>query len=173
MLYLKEANYEDVEKEYLFVREIPVDENGFLNEWHGISREDFEEKAMKTMMDYEKGINLPEGFVPETYLFLWKDEEIIGQFRIRHHLCDSLREGAGHIGYFVAKEFRGQGYGTQGLRLTLQVAKNIIPEDEVYLRVDKTNPASLHVMINNGGTIHHEDEIKYYVRIKKSEIASE
>lgn len=170
MLYLKAANFEDVEKEYLFVREIPVDENGFLNEWHGISREEFEEKALKTMMDYEKGINLPKGYVPETYLFLWKDEEIIGQFRIRHHLCDSLREGAGHIGYFVAKEFRGQGYGTKGLRLTLQVAKDIIPEDEVYLRVDKTNPASLHVMLNNGGIIHHEDDIKYYVRIKKNEI---
>ena len=167
MLQLKPANLEDIEKEYAFVRDMPVDENGLTNEWHGILREDFEEKALKTMISYAKGEGLPEGYVPETFLFLWKDDEIVGQFRIRHYLCESLREGAGHIGYYIGKEFRGKGYGTEGLRLTLQVAKDIIPEDEVYLRVNKDNPASLHVMLNNGGRIHHEDEGKYYVRIEK------
>lgn len=167
MLYLKEANLEDIEKEYIFVRDLPVDENGFTNEWHGISREDFEEKALKPMMAYAKGEMLPEGYVPETFLFLWDDEEIVGQFRIRHYLCESLVEGAGHIGYFISKPFRGKGYAKEGLRLTLQRAKSIIPEDEIYLRVNKDNPASLHVMLNNGGYIHHEDENKYYVRISK------
>ncbi len=35
MVYLKEANYEDIEAEYLFVRNIPEDENGFIrrNYW--------------------------------------------------------------------------------------------------------------------------------------------
>ena len=46
MLYLKETNYEDIEKEYLFVRDMPIDENGVTNEWHDISREDFEENAI-------------------------------------------------------------------------------------------------------------------------------
>ena len=114
MLYLKQANYEDIEKEYLFVKDMPVDENGLTNQWHGISREEFE-----------------------------KDDEIVGQFRIRHYLCKSLREGAGHIGYFVHKNHRGKGYGTEGLRLTLEVARTIIPEDEFYLRVNRDNPASL------------------------------
>ena len=40
MLYLKAANYEDIEKEYLFVRNMPADENGMTNKWHGISREE-------------------------------------------------------------------------------------------------------------------------------------
>ena len=31
MLYLKAANFQDIEKEYLFVRDMPVDENGFTN----------------------------------------------------------------------------------------------------------------------------------------------
>ncbi|MBE5876872.1 MAG: GNAT family N-acetyltransferase [Lachnospiraceae bacterium] len=166
MLYLKEANIEDIQKEYLFVRDMPVDENGLTNQWNGISREEFDD-ALKAMMDSAKGENLPEGYVPETFLFLWNDEKIVGQFRIRHYLCESLREGAGHIGYFIHKSCRGKGYGTEGLRLTLQMAKEIIPEDEVYLRVDKNNPASLYVMLKNGGYIHHEDEAKYYVRIKK------
>lgn len=167
MLYLKEANYEDMEKEYLFVREMPVDENGLTNEWHGISREDFKEKALAQMIAFAKGENLPEGYVPESFLFLWNDHEIVGQFRIRHYLCESLRTGAGHIGYFIKKEFRGKGYGTEGLRQTLQTAKNIIPEDEIFLRVNQDNPASLKVMIHNGAYIEHEDEFKYYLRIKK------
>ena len=167
MLYIKEANFEDIEKEYLFVRDMPVDENGFTNQWHGISREEFERIALPAMLDFQKGENLPEGYVPETFLFLWNEDEIVGQFRIRHFLCDSLRTGAGHIGYFVKKELRGKGYGTEGLRLTLQVAREIIPEDEVFLRVNKDNPASLKVMLKNGGYIKAEDEEKYYVRIKK------
>ncbi len=167
MVYLKEANYEDLEKEHLFVRDIPTDENGFTNDWHGVSREEFEQKTLVQMISASKGENLPEGYVPETFLFLWQDDEIIGQFRIRHCLCESLRNGAGHIGYFIKKEYRGKGYGKEGLRLTLQMAKDIVPEDEIYLRVNKDNPASLHVMLKNGGYIHSEDTEHYFVRIKK------
>lgn len=167
MLYFKEANYGDLEKEYLFVKEIPKDENGFTNEWHGVSRKEFEEKALAQMIAFSKGEQLPEGYVPETFLFLWNDDEIVGQFRLRHYLCESLKTGAGHIGYFIKKEYRSKGYGTQGLKLILEAAKQIVPEDEIFLRVNKDNPASLKMMLHNGGTIVGEDDAKYYVRIKK------
>ena len=167
MLYLKEANWQDVEREYIFVRDMPVDENGFTNDYHGISRQDFESFALPNLIDYSQGKNLPEGYVPETFFFLWKDDEIIGQFRIRHYLCESLRAGAGHIGYYIKPEFRGRGYGSEGLRLTLERARAIIPENELYLRVNRDNPASLKVMLKNGGYIHSEDAAKYYVRIPK------
>lgn len=91
------------------------------------------------MIAYSNGENLPIGFVTETYFFLWNNDEIIGQFRIRHYLCESLIEGAGHIGYYIGKKFRGKGYATEGLRLALQVGKSIISEDEIYLRVNKDN----------------------------------
>ena len=167
MLRLKEAGCGDIEREHAFVRDMPVDENGFTNKWHGVSRKDFEAKALPEMMTFARGENLPEGFVPETFLFLWHDDEIVGQFRIRHHLCESLRTGGGHIGYFIKREYRGQGYGKEGLRQTLRIARTIIPEEEIYLRVNKDNPASLHVMLHNGCYVHHEDENKYYVRIRK------
>ena len=170
MLHIKKVNLEDKEKEYTFVSAVPEDENGFINEWLGISEEDFEEKALKVMIEQEKGENLPEGYVPQTIFFLWNEEEIIGQFNVRHYLCESLIEGSGHIGYFIAEKYRGKGYATEGLRLTLQLAKDIIPEEEIYLRVNKDNPASLRVMQKNGGYIHHEDESKYYVRIVKKNI---
>ncbi|MBQ9885731.1 MAG: GNAT family N-acetyltransferase [Lachnospiraceae bacterium] len=165
MLYIKAANYADIEKEWLFVKEMPTDENGLTNEWSGCSRKTFEKEALPQMIAYSEGRNLPEGFVPETCLFLWEDDVIIGQFRIRHYLCESLRTGAGHIGYFIGKEFRGKGYGTKGLRIALEVARNIVPEPEFYLRVNKDNPASLHVMMNNGGKVVAEDDTKFYVRI--------
>jgi len=166
MLYLKEINFDDIEKEYRFVRDIPFDENGFTNEWHGCTGESFTEVVRKRIA-YSKGEELPEGYVPETFLYLWKDEEIVGEFRIRHFLCESLREGAGHIGYFIGKGYRGYGYATEGLRLTLELARELVPEEEIYLRVNKDNPASLKVMLKNGGRIDHEDAEKYYVRIEK------
>ena len=165
MIVLRQANREDTEKEWAFVRDMPEDENGLTNSFYGISREDFENKALPCMLAFAEGKGLPEGYVPETFYFLWEDDTIVGQFRIRHYLCESLRTGAGHIGYFIAKPFRGKGYGTEGLRLTLAEARNIVPEDEIYLRVNLDNPASLHVMLKNGGRIAAQDESHYFVRI--------
>ena len=170
MLCLKEANMQDLEKEWQFVKNMPEDENGLTNQWSDISLEDFQTRALPDMIRFSKGIDLPDWMVPETYLFLWKDDEIVGQFRIRHYLNDTLREGAGHIGYFIGKNFRGRGFGTEGLRLTLERARNIVPEDEFYLRVNRDNPASLRVMIKNGGRIVGESEDKIFVRINKSDL---
>ena len=167
MLYLKEANREDLEQEWRFVRDMPEDENGVTNPWHGISREDFEKTALPDMIRFSQGIGLPDWMVPETFLFLWNGDEIVGQFRIRHRLTDALREGAGHIGYYIGREFRGRGFATEGLRLTLDIARRIVPEDEIYLRVCKSNPASLRVMLKNGGRIARENEDRYFVRIPK------
>ena len=165
MIFLKKANPEDAEKEWLFVRDMPKDENGLCNSWSGITREDFDSKALPEMLAFSEGTGLPEGYVPETFFFLWDGGTIVGQFRIRHYLCESLRTGAGHIGYFIAKPFRRKGYGTEGLRLTLEEAHRIVPEEEIYLRVNRDNPASLHVMLRNGGRIAATDEGKHYVRI--------
>ena len=165
MIFLKKACMEDMEQEWRFVREMPEDENGLTNSWHGVSREDFRDRALPGMLRFAEGKGLPEGYVPETVYFLWDGDTVVGQFRIRHFLCESLRIGAGHIGYFIAKPFRGKGYGTEGLRLTLEEAHLIVPEEEIYLRVNRDNPASLRVMQHNGGRIVAEDESKYYVRI--------
>lgn len=192
MIYLKEANFEDIEKEWQYIAAMPEDENGLTNQWPDISREDFEKTALPEIINHSKGIDMPDEVerlktasavfltpsnrtratsgsaqVAETFLFLWDDDTIVGLFRLRQYLNDALREGSGHIGYGIGKEYRGKGYGTKGLALTLEYGKNIIPEDEFYLRVNKDNPASLKVMIKNGGRIVGENDEKYFVRIKK------
>ena len=172
MLYLKPANFEDIQAEYEYVKTMPIDENGLTNEFFNISREDFENHALPQMINWSKGIDLPEGFVPETFFFLWNEEnekkDIVGQFRFRHHLTPELRDGAGHIGYQIKAEHRRKGFGTEGLRLTILEAKKILPkygENELYLRCNVTNPASLACMLKNGATIHHQTSEKYFTRI--------
>jgi len=172
MLIIKEANFEDIEKEWALVRDMPLDENGCINSYHGVKRQDFD-KAVYSMIESKQGINLPEGFVPDTTLFVWMGDKPIGLFRVRHYLNDSLRTGSGHIGYWIAPQYRGKGYATEALALVMKYAAKIIDEDEFYLRVDKTNPASLRVMEKNGGKIVSEDDKKYYVRIPKPEIVEE
>ncbi len=73
----------------------------------------------------------------------------------------------GHIGYYIAPEYRGRGCASQGLKMLIEEVKDSVQEDEIYLRVDRDNPASLKVMLNNGGYIHHKDDTKLYVRIGK------
>ena len=109
MLYLKEANLNDAEAEWAFLRDMPENENGVENRWHGCSRETFMTVALPRLLDYAKGENLREDHVAQTTFFLWADGEIVGLFKLRHWLNDALREGAGHIGYFVKPDCRGRG----------------------------------------------------------------
>ena len=167
MLYLKGANMEDLEQEYDFITNTPADEHGFTNPASGCSRDEFEHTILPGYISAAKGLDLPAGWVPETEFFLWDGGQIVGLFRIRHYLTDALARGAGHIGYAVGKEFRGKGYASAGLKLTIEKAWEIIPEDEIYMSVHKDNPASLKVQIKNGAYIHHEDEREFYTRIRR------
>mgnify|MGYP005776090389 FL=1 len=166
MIFLKELNLQDVEKEYQYIVSVPADENGFINDFYNAPRKNFETAILQPLICQGQGMDLPEGYVPQTHYLLWDDDIIVGWFRLRHYLCPSLINGAGHIGYSIREGFRGKGYATTGLRLMVEKAAKIIPENEIYLSVNKNNPASLRVMLKNGGYIHHEDQYQYYVRIK-------
>ncbi len=168
MLYLKEANLEDIEQEYLFITGMPKEENGFMNPDSGCTRAEFENRILPGFMDKARGIGLKEGRVPETSFFLWEGDNLVGMFKLRHYLTEGLANGAGHVGYGIAREHRGRGYATEGLRLAIEKARGIIPEEEIYMSVRKGNPASLRVQLKNGAYIHHEDEDHLYTRVKKS-----
>jgi len=166
MLYLLEANYRESVKEFDFTDKMPYDENGFIYEYHGTKREDFEDVISK-MIDAQSGIGLPQGYVPETFYFLWDNDEIVGMFRFRHYLCESLIEGGGHIGYYIGEEHRGKGYATKGLKLLLKETRDGLREQEFYLRVNKDNIASQRVILKNGGYVHHTSGDKVFLRISK------
>ena len=83
---------------------------------------------------------------------------------MRHYLNDALRSGGGHIGYGILEKYRGRGYATKCLELTIEKARELVAEDELYLSVHKDNPASLRVQEKNGAYIQHLDEKEYYTR---------
>ena len=167
MLELRKMNQDDVIKQWEYVTALPADENGLTNKYNGISFEEYRDVVLPEMMMYETPVDMPEWFVPESFFYLWNGNDIVGEFRIRHYLTEILKMGAGHIGYSVKKEFRGKGYGTKGLALTIDVAWKIIVEDEIYFRVMKNNIPSFKAISNNGAYIAAEDNTYYYMRIKK------
>ncbi len=166
MLALKELNINDADKEYEAIRKIPKEENGFVNRYHDVSKEYFINSVIPERISISNGINVEEDWVPETYFFLWNDNEIVGLFKIRHTLNDFTRKGCGHIGYGIIREYRGNGYAREGLRIAIDICKDLIKEDEVYLSVHKDNLASLKVQIENGAYIVDETSDEYLTRIK-------
>lgn len=168
MLQLKKLNFNDIEKEYKAIISIPNMENGFENKYFNVTFEEFKSKVFPMLINNSNGIDLEEGYVPDTYYFLWDNEDIVGLFKIRHYLNDFLRNGPGHIGYCVLKEYRGQGYATMGLKLAIEEAKKIIPEDEIYMSINKDNLASLKVQEKCGAVVVSEtaDGSGYLTRIK-------
>ncbi len=166
MLYLKEVNFDDIDEEYKAFRSIPLDENGFKNKYYNITKEELKDSVIPELQKHSNGIDLKEGHVPCTYYFLWNDNVIVGLFKIRHYLNESLINGAGHIGYGVIKEYRGRGYATAGLKLAIDICKNLIKEDEIYLSSNKDNPASFRVQQKCGAYITHESDTQVFTRIK-------
>ena len=166
MLVLKKYNT-DIEKEWAFVRDMPEDENGLTNPYHGCTLSEYEEIVLPEMLSHEKPIRKPDWFVPATYYYLWDEGRLLGEFRLRHYLTDTLRSGAGHVGYSIRKEDRGKGFATEGLRLLIPIASMIVPEEEIYLRVHKSNIASQKVMQNNGARFAGEAAGHMFFRIQK------
>lgn len=155
---------QDAEAIYACLQELPT-ENGFENDGCGLSYDEFVNGFIPHCERYAKGIGLKPGHVPSSCYVLFEDEVAVGLFKLRPELNDVLRHGSGHIGYGIRRGYRGRGLAKAGLALLLQIAAPLLDEDEVYLSVNKTNPASLHMMLVNGAYIHHEDEEKYFTRI--------
>ena len=70
------------------------------------------------------------------------------------------------LGYYLGRAFWGRGYATRGLALAIEKAREMVPENELYLSVGKENLGSLRAQLKNGAYIHHQDGEKYYTRIK-------
>ena len=164
---LRKINLQDAFAQWEYTTALPTDENGLTNPYCGVTYDEYVRKVLPTLISCEHPVNMPDWFVPESYYYLWDDDRLVGEFRVRHHLTDALRNGAGHIGYSIRKDMRGRGYGTIGLKLTLEIARSIVSEDEIYLRVNKDNIASQRVMLNNGARIAGEDDAHIYMRITK------
>ena len=163
-LHLKPANMEDWKAEYVAMQAMPEDSNGFMNRFCGMSEEEFRNKALPEMIKNTM-LEPSEDLVPQTYLFLWDDDKIVGWFKFRHCLNGKLRTAGGHVGYGILPQYRGLGYATEGLQMVIELARRIVPEDELLLTCYKDNVVSRRVMEKNGAYQADENETYYYMQI--------
>ncbi|TDD29195.1 GNAT family N-acetyltransferase [Kribbella turkmenica] len=101
---------------------------------------------------WRTGTDLPDGWVPATFLVAEAAGELVGRISIRHQLNELLLREGGHIGYGVISKFRGRGFATEMLRQSLDITRSL-GIDRLLLVCDEANTASATVIENCGGKL--------------------
>ena len=101
---------------------------------------------------YRCGIDLPERWVPSTFLVAEVGGEVVGRSSIRHELNDFLAHEGGNIGYGVRPEHRLRGYASEILRQSLIIARSL-GIGRALLTCDETNTGSVRVIEGCGGVL--------------------
>jgi predicted acetyltransferase len=114
---------------------------------------------IQQMVDEEIGLNLPEGYVAHTKLWLVDNNEYIGDIDIRHSLTGVLLNAGGHIGYEIRPSKRKMGYGTKMLQMALPIAKNL-GINKVLITCNDDNIGSAKIIEKNGGILEDKREEK-------------
>lgn len=82
--------------------------------------------------------------VPETVLWMVKDDKYIGSFNIRHRLNWHLEKWGGHINFVIRPSMRGKGFGKKILQKGMPIANylgieraliTIAPDNELICRI--------------------------------------
>jgi predicted acetyltransferase len=112
---------------------------------------------VKKFEDYSQGIDVGEGFVPNSTYWLYESDSdsIVGAVNIRHCLNDSLLAYWGHIGYGIRPDERRKGYAAEGLRMALDVCREL-GIDKALVSCDNDNTGSARTIIKNGGVLENE-----------------
>ncbi|SHM47857.1 GNAT family N-acetyltransferase [Gracilibacillus kekensis] len=117
------------------------------------------EKMLTFFDEHKKGIDLPEGWVPDsTYWLINEQEQVLGVVNIRHQLTDYLMNIGGHIGYGIRPSQRQKGYATQLLRLSIEEASKLGIK-KILVTCDKNNIASWKTILKNNG-VEYKDFIE-------------
>ncbi len=107
-------------------------------------------KLIQLLEDQKRGLELPKGYVPSTFLFAFLGDKLVGRVMIRHELNDFLRRLGGHIGYGVVPSERRRGFASQMLIKALAYAKQL-GLNRALVTCDEANAASQKVIERSAG----------------------
>ncbi|PTV98378.1 putative acetyltransferase [Halanaerobium saccharolyticum] len=146
-LLLIEPSYEYKDK---FLKAVKDYKNANENVHYNLYKPALEnfKQFVNDLQDHAKGKNLPKGW--RRYSTYWlitsKTQEIIGIIRIRNKPLKIY----GHIGYDVPPSYRGNGYGTKLLKLSLEKAKQMNIK-KLMVTCDEDNIGSIKIIEKNSG----------------------
>ena len=134
---------------YLMLQQIDKEENAFTNDVKDLSYDQFID-WVKIMIDWSNGINLPIGYVKQSTYIAYLNDVPVGIGKIRHELTETTRKSGGNIGFAIAKQYRGRGFGTKLMNQLVSEAR-MIGVDEIIATVKKDNLSSQKAIERNGG----------------------
>lgn len=148
---------ENLKEEYLNMLREWNDFGEELNPWSlQVEPANFE-NMVETLMGYERGVGLPDGFVPVSVFWLIDgNKRILGAVDIRHRLNGFLEHRGGHIGYGIRPSQRRKGYATVLLNLALKECETLGIQ-RVLITCRKNNTGSVKTILHNGGVLESED----------------
>lgn len=149
---LKEINLNDSELAWEMYEELGSGENGFSNNLHNLSIDEFRSK-IEDLIDSSKTPNLELGRVAQSHFWLYVDNEIVGIAKLRHELNENLRKKNGHIGYSIRPSKRRLGFGNIILAELIKKAQKL-NINELLVTCLETNIASIKVIKNNKGVLN-------------------
>ena len=164
MLELRKLSVGDGKDVYQMLQDIPLEENGLQNNVNGLTYEAYQDWLVKKQQESELDGIVGGWKVPATTYWLYADGVPVGFGKLRHFLTDALRKAGGHIGYGIAPQYRGKGYGKELLKLLLRKADEM-GIDKVLVTIHLDNRASLAVALANGGAIAEQTDERFLVWI--------
>jgi predicted acetyltransferase len=102
----------------------------------------------------QRGVDVPAGWVPATFLIAEAEGQLVGRVSVRHELNAFLAEFGGHIGYAVRPAYRRRAYATGILREAVVLATSVGIE-RVLVTCDVDNVASAKVIVRCGGVLEN------------------
>lgn len=148
-------------------KELALDDFDFLLGYFGTYDENEDWPTYLEHLDsMQRGENIPDAWVPATFLVAEVDGHMVGRVSIRHKLNDYLELRGGHIGYGIRPGYRRRGYATEILQRALQIVRDLGVR-RVLVTCDDSNVASAKVIEKCGGVLENIIDIEDGQRLRR------